>query len=106
MCSLRPEVGTACHIGCFRRRRIAEERESMTQQGITQGESVPGDGELGVTIARVIFDHHRDAFGVGESRPRLSWRVDTMAPAWCQACYQLEAYGSDGRLCERTDKVE
>src|SRR5947209_1696941 len=78
----------------------------MTRQGITQRESIPGDGKFDVTIARVRFEHHRDAFGVGESRPRLSWTVDTVTPAWRQAYYELEAYGADGRLCERTDKVE
>ena len=78
----------------------------MTRQGLTQRESIPGDGTFDVTIARVRFEHHRDAFGVGESRPRLSWTVDTVTPAWRQAYYELEAYGSDGRLCKRTDKVE
>ena len=66
------------------RRLIAEERETMTRQGITQRESMPGDGKFDVTIARVRFEHHRDAFGVGESRPRLSWIVDTVIPAWHQ----------------------
>jgi len=78
----------------------------MTREGITQRESIPGDGEPGVTIARVSFELHRDAFGVGESRPRLSWTIETVIPGWRQTAYELEAYGSDGRLVEWTDKVE
>src|SRR5690348_3537119 len=91
---------------CFQRRHIEEERETMTREGIIQRETIPGDGEPGVTIARVSFEHHRDAFGVGEPRPRLSWTVETLTPGWRQTAYELEAYGSDGQLVEQTDKVE
>ena len=35
------------------------------------------------------FEHHRDALGIGESSPRLSWK--TLAPAgWRQAGYEVE----------------
>ena len=73
----------------------------MIQQG-----SMPGNGLPDVTIADVRFEHHRDALGIGESRPRLSWIVATQANGWRQAGYEIEAYGSDGRLRELTGRVE
>jgi alpha-L-rhamnosidase len=73
----------------------------MTQQG-----STPVDGVSGVTIADVRFEHHRDALGVGEARPRLSWIVTTSVAGWRQAGYEIEAYGSEGRLRGRIGWVE
>jgi len=73
----------------------------MTQQG-----STPVDGASDVTIAEVRFEHHRDALGVGKSRPRLSWIVATEVMGWRQAAYEIETYGSDGRLHARTNRVE
>ena len=52
----------------------------MTQEGLTQQGStlrVGVEGAPGATIANVRFEHHRDALGVGEARPRLSWIVAT-----------------------------
>ena len=85
---------------------IAEERTTMTQQGMTQQESTSGSGGSDTSIAGVRFEHHRDALGVGESRPRLSWIVATTATGWRQAGYEIEVHGSDGRLRERTGRVE
>jgi alpha-L-rhamnosidase len=73
----------------------------MTQQGLTPG-AVVSD----VTISDVRFEHHRDAFGIGETRPRLSWIIATTARGWRQAGYEVEAYRSDGQLCDRTGRVE
>ena len=73
----------------------------MTQQGSTLV-----DGASDVTIAEVRFEHHRDALGVGKSRPRLSWIVATEVMGWRQAAYEIETYGSDGRLHARTNRVE
>ena len=73
----------------------------MKQQGTT-----PSDGASDVTIADVRFEHHRDALGIGEARPRLSWIVATEVAGWRQAGYEIEAYGSDGLLHRRTDRVE
>src|SRR5437588_1733709 len=72
----------------------------MKQQGTT-----PVDGASDVTIADVRFEHHRDALGIGEARPRLSWIVDTATAGWRQAGYEIEAYGSDERLYGRTGQV-
>jgi len=73
----------------------------MTQHGLTPGEVVSD-----VTISAVRFEHHRDAFGIGETRPRLSWIIATTARGWRQAGYEVEAYRSDGQLCDRTGRVE
>jgi len=68
--------------------------------------STPGNNASGVAIADVRFEHHHNPLGVGESRPRLSWMVGTNVAGWRQAGYEIEAYGSDGRLFGRTDRVE
>jgi len=73
----------------------------ITQHGLTPGEVVSD-----ITISGVRFEHHRDAFGIGETRPRLSWIVATTARGWRQAGYEVEAYRSDGQLYERTGQVE
>src|SRR6059058_5598230 len=73
----------------------------MKQQGTT-----PSDGASDVTIADVRFEHHRDALGVGEERPRLSWIVVTTTAGWHQAGYEIETYGADGQLRSRTNLVQ
>jgi alpha-L-rhamnosidase len=59
-----------------------------------------------VTIAAIRFEHFRDALGVGQERPRLSWIVDTATAGWRQTGYEIESYGPEGQLCERTGRVE
>ncbi|CAM5467696.1 family 78 glycoside hydrolase catalytic domain [Leifsonia shinshuensis] len=44
-----------------------------------------------VTVTPVRFEHHRDALGIGEAAPRLSWIVEDAPAGWSQAGYQLEA---------------
>jgi alpha-L-rhamnosidase len=73
----------------------------MTQQG-----STPVEGASDVTIAEVRFEHHRYALGIGEARPRLSWVVDTAAAGWHQVAYEIEVYGSEGQLRDRTGRVK
>jgi len=73
---------------------------------MTHQVSTPGNNASGAAIADVRFEHHRNPLGVGESRPRLSWMVGTNVAGWRQAGYEIEAYGSDGRLFGRTDRVE
>ncbi|PVZ55963.1 alpha-L-rhamnosidase [Arthrobacter sp. H-02-3] len=41
------------------------------------------------TVMPVAFDHHREALGIGESRPRISWKTSG-APGWTQTAYQVE----------------
>jgi alpha-L-rhamnosidase len=77
----------------------------MTHQETTPQGSMPVDGACGVAIADVRFERHRDALGIGEVRPRLSWTVETTVAQWYQAGYEIEGYGPDGRLRERTERV-
>src|SRR5437667_2606951 len=81
----------------------------MTQQGMRQQGSTPGDradGASDVTVAEVRFEHHRDSFGIGEAQPRLSWIVDTTTVGWRQTSYEIEAYKSEGQLRDRTGLIE
>ena len=39
-------------------------------------------------LSPVRFEHHREALGIGEPAPRLSWRV-AAEPGWRQAAYEL-----------------
>jgi len=39
-------------------------------------------------LSLVRFEHHREALGIGEAAPRLSWHV-TAPPQWRQAAYEL-----------------
>ena len=38
----------------------------------------------------VSFEHHREPFGIGESAPRISWKVSTERPGWRQRAYEIE----------------
>ncbi|WP_448628348.1 family 78 glycoside hydrolase catalytic domain [Geodermatophilus sp. URMC 64] len=49
-----------------------------------------------LTVLPVTFEHHREPFGIGEPRPRLSWVVRTELPGWRQAAYELEIAPEDG----------
>jgi alpha-L-rhamnosidase len=57
-------------------------------------------------VADVRFEHVRDTLGIGEARPRLSWRIETSAQGWCQSAYAIEAYGADGTLRDETGWLE
>jgi alpha-L-rhamnosidase len=43
-----------------------------------------------VKVLPVTFEHHRDAFGIGEPAPRLSWRFAGDDSNWIQASYDIE----------------
>ncbi|MFI6541268.1 family 78 glycoside hydrolase catalytic domain [Nonomuraea sp. NPDC050547] len=44
-------------------------------------------------IAAPRFEHLDEALGLGESRPRLSWTVDSESPGWRQSAYEISARG-------------
>ncbi|MDO7880721.1 glycoside hydrolase family 78 protein [Salinibacterium soli] len=51
------------------------------------------------------FEHHREALGIGEAAPRLSWK--TVAPAgWRQAAYEVEVTRSQRVHTERIESGE
>jgi len=64
------------------------------------------EGFPNATITAIRFEHIRDALGLGEERPRLSWIVDTTTAGWRQTGYEIEAYGPEGRLRGQTGRVE
>ncbi|MGR6919195.1 family 78 glycoside hydrolase catalytic domain [[Actinomadura] parvosata] len=47
-----------------------------------------------LNVDPVTFEHHREAVGIGESAPRLSWIIRTDIPDWSQRTCELEL--SDG----------
>ena len=49
-----------------------------------------------VVVEPVTFEHHREALGIGETRPRISWRVRTENPEWVQRAYEIRVTGADG----------
>jgi alpha-L-rhamnosidase len=56
----------------------------------------------------VRFEHHREPLGIGESRPRVSWKVQTDQKGWQQQAYEIAirpAGGQDGSE-ESSGKVD
>ncbi|GAA4045484.1 family 78 glycoside hydrolase catalytic domain [Agromyces indicus] len=51
---------------------------------------------MNITITPVRFEHHRDALGIGEAEPRLSWIVESAPAGWRQARYEVESRATDG----------
>ncbi|WP_433676168.1 family 78 glycoside hydrolase catalytic domain [Microbacterium gorillae] len=37
-----------------------------------------------LTVSIPVIEHHRDPLGIGEARPRLSWRITEAPPGWRQ----------------------
>ena len=56
---------------------------------MTQQESKIIDEYSAVTITAVRFEHCQEALGIGASRPRLSWMVETASTGWCQIGYEI-----------------
>ena len=59
---------------------------------------------MSLHVSPIRFEHHREALGIGESAPRLSWVTDTAPTGWSQAAYELELR-TDGAESE-TARVE
>ena len=59
--------------------------------------------EIRVNVPQI--EHVAQAFGIGESRPRLSWTVETQAQNWRQSAYEIEtsAENQAARLSGRVD---
>jgi alpha-L-rhamnosidase len=41
-------------------------------------------------ISTVFFEHHRQAFGIAETKPRITWRFEGTVPDWEQSAYDIE----------------
>ena len=48
---------------------------------------------IGIVVEPVTFEHHRDALGIGEAQPRISWRTATDDPGWVQQAYEIRLTG-------------
>ncbi|MFD3589834.1 family 78 glycoside hydrolase catalytic domain [Streptomyces sp. NPDC058683] len=56
-------------------------------------------------VTDVRAEHHRQPLGIGERRPRLSWRTITDRPGWCQTAYEIrltEEHREVGRTHRRS----
>ncbi|MEI5583573.1 family 78 glycoside hydrolase catalytic domain, partial [Agromyces sp. CCNWLW208] len=51
---------------------------------------------MSITVTPLRFEHHREALGIGESTPRLSWVVASAPSGWRQARYEVEGRAADG----------
>ncbi|ROR72405.1 glycoside hydrolase family 78 protein [Bogoriella caseilytica] len=40
--------------------------------------------------AAPVIEHHRVPLGIGESAPRLSWKITGAQPGWVQSAYEIE----------------
>lgn len=49
---------------------------------------------MSVTVGRVQVEHHRQAIGIGESTPRISWRFIGEERDWIQRAYEIEVTSS------------
>ncbi|KAH6988579.1 alfa-L-rhamnosidase [Ilyonectria destructans] len=63
---------------------------------------------MSVSISQVFFEHHREAIGIHEPLPRISWRFEGTAVDWEQSAYDLQIVrGSDGPVnTHRVNSVE
>lgn len=57
-------------------------------------------------VTTPVFEHHREPLGIGESRPRLSWRTETDTPDWRQTAYEIDIHTPDGTPLAATGRVE
>ncbi|MGW3116606.1 family 78 glycoside hydrolase catalytic domain [Streptomyces sp. NPDC001107] len=57
-------------------------------------------------VTAPVLEHHREPLGIGESRPRLSWRTETDTPGWTQQAYRLEITGAGGTVLTDTGRVD
>lgn len=63
-------------------------------------------GGAGVRVGQVRFEHHRDALGIGEGRPRLSWAVDAPLAGWGQSAYEIEVRDGLGGMIWSSGRVQ
>ncbi|KFZ01535.1 hypothetical protein V500_00712 [Pseudogymnoascus sp. VKM F-4518 (FW-2643)] len=45
---------------------------------------------MSVSISQLAFEHHREALGIAESKPRISWRFEGNAADWEQSSYDIK----------------
>ena len=50
---------------------------------------------MSVSLSHISFEHHREALGIAESQPRISWRFEGNVVNWEQRSYDLEIERDD-----------
>ncbi|KAF2112991.1 alfa-L-rhamnosidase [Lophiotrema nucula] len=45
---------------------------------------------MSVSITEISFEHHRPAFGIAETQPRISWKFEGTTTDWEQTSYDIE----------------
>jgi beta-glucosidase-like glycosyl hydrolase len=60
---------------------------------------------MSLTVTPVRFEHHRDALGIGEAEPRLSWQTTNAPTGWAQTGYELEQHGGEVVAVHSADSV-
>jgi alpha-L-rhamnosidase len=50
---------------------------------------------MSVSLSHISFEHHREALGIAESQPRISWRFEGNVVNWEQRSYDLEIERND-----------
>ncbi|CAG1959015.1 unnamed protein product [Fusarium graminearum] len=54
-----------------------------------------------LAISTVFFEHHRQAFGIAETKPRITWRFEGTVSDWEQSAYDIEV-ARNGRKVDET----
>ncbi len=68
-----------------------------------------GDGRVprsDIVVMDVRFEHHREAVGIGERRPRISWKVTTGGHGWSQEAFEVEVVDPASGRTISTGRVE
>ncbi|MFC5847220.1 family 78 glycoside hydrolase catalytic domain [Deinococcus petrolearius] len=73
----------------------------MTVQSPSDAPALPAPRVLDLRA-----EYRHEAFGTGESAPRLSWRTETDSANWRQRGYALQAFGAAGELLGATGRTE
>lgn len=50
---------------------------------------------MSISLSRISFEHHREALGIHETQPRVSWRFEGNVIDWEQQSYDLEVDRDD-----------
>lgn len=66
----------------------------------------PAPADTAVVLDTPSAEHHRDALGIGESAPRLSWTVASAPKGWAQTAYEVEVAAHGGEPAWRSGRLE
>jgi len=59
-----------------------------------------------ISSINLQIEHYREALGIGNPQPRLSWILNTDMQGWQQAGYEIEEYDTSGKLIDQTSRIE